>query len=121
MLSMFAGFSFQWPPAVTFLYHAFSLVNFNFELLAPDCTVSLNYEVKWYVVESLPGILLVSVCVVIGVTRTLQWAQRYFFGRLPFGALSTLNLIDVCIGVFISGLFMLYYGKTRREAQPALT
>ena len=111
VLSMFAGFNFQWPPAVTGLYHAFSLVNFNFELLAPECSVSLNYEAKWYIVESLPVILLISVCVVIGATRALQWGERYFLGRLPFGALSTLNLIDVCIGIFISGLFMLYFGK----------
>ena len=121
MLSMFAGFNFQWPPAVTGLYHAFSLVNFNFELLAPECSVSLNYEAKWYIVESLPVILLASVCVVIVATRTLQWGQRYFLGRLPFGALSTLNLIDVCIGIFISGLFMLYFGKEHQEVPLTLS
>ena len=111
MLSMFAGFNFQWPPAVTGLYHAFSLINFNFELLAPECSVTLNYEAKWYIVESLPAILVGSVGVVIVSTRLLQWGQRRVLGRLPFGALSTLNLIDVCIGIFISGLFMLYFGK----------
>ncbi len=47
VLSMFAGFGFDWPPSVKALYNAFSLINFNFELLAPECSVSINYEAKW--------------------------------------------------------------------------
>ena len=47
VLSMFAGFNFDWPPEVLALFDAFSLVNFNFELLAPECSVSLNFEAKW--------------------------------------------------------------------------
>jgi hypothetical protein len=49
VLSMFAGFGFDWPPAIMAIYNAFSLVNFNFELLAPECSVSLNFEIKWWV------------------------------------------------------------------------
>ncbi len=49
MLSMFAGFGFDWPPAVKALFNAFSLINFNFELLAPECSVSINFETKWCV------------------------------------------------------------------------
>jgi hypothetical protein len=29
------------------IFDAFSLVNFNFELLAPECSVSINFEAKW--------------------------------------------------------------------------
>ena len=49
VLSMFAGFGFDWPPAIKGIFNAFSLVNFNFELLAPECSVSLNFEAKWFV------------------------------------------------------------------------
>ncbi len=49
MLSMFAGFGFDWPAPVMAIYNAFSLVNFNFELLAPECSVSINFETKWCV------------------------------------------------------------------------
>ena len=77
--------------------------------------MSLNYEAKWYIIESLPLILFCGICVVIAGTRTLQWCQQVLFGRLPFGALSTLNLIDVCIGIFISGLFMLYLGTVHND------
>ncbi len=51
MLSMFAGFGFNWPPAIKAIFNAFSLVNFNFELLAPECSVSLNFETKWCVAD----------------------------------------------------------------------
>jgi hypothetical protein len=49
VLSLFANFGFEWPPAVLAVYNAFSLLNFNFELLAPECSVSLNFEAKWCV------------------------------------------------------------------------
>ncbi len=32
------------------------------------------------------------------------------FHTLPFGAMSNLSLSDICVGVLISGLFMLYFG-----------
>jgi hypothetical protein len=47
VLSMFAGFGFDWPPSIKAIFNAFSLLNFNFELLAPECSVSLNFETKW--------------------------------------------------------------------------
>jgi hypothetical protein len=47
VLSMFAGFGFDWPPTIKGIFNVFSLVNFNFELLAPECSVSLNFEAKW--------------------------------------------------------------------------
>jgi hypothetical protein len=48
VLSLFAGFGFDWPPVIKSIFNAFSLINFNFELLAPECSVSLNFEAKWY-------------------------------------------------------------------------
>ena len=47
VLSMFGGFGFDWPPAVKSIYSALSIVNFNFDLLAPECSVSLSFETKW--------------------------------------------------------------------------
>jgi hypothetical protein len=47
VLSMFLGFNFDWPPAIKGIFNLFSLVNFNFELLAPECSVSINFEAKW--------------------------------------------------------------------------
>ena len=107
---MFSGFGFKWPSELVALYNAFSLVNFNLELLAPECSVTINYEQKWYVVQLLPIILLGGIVVVMAATRALQLVQQHVFHVLPFGALSKHSLTDVCIGIFISGLFMLYFG-----------
>ena len=112
-LSMFSSFGFDWPPTVRALLDVFSLLNFNFELLAPECTVTLNYETKWYIVELLPAILLGGIVVVVAFTRILQEVQRVVLRRLPFGALSNVSLVDVCIGIFISGTFMMYLGMQR--------
>jgi hypothetical protein len=49
VLSMFAGFGFDWPPFIKAIFNAFSLLNFNFELLVPECSLSVNFETKWCV------------------------------------------------------------------------
>ncbi len=110
VLSMFSGFGFRWPPEVLDLFSAFSIINFNLELLAPECSVNIAFENKWYVVQSLPLLLLAGIAVVMTVTRTIQWVQQHVFRVLPFGALSQHSLLDSCIGILISGVFMLYFG-----------
>ncbi len=42
-------------------------------------------------------------------TKLLQEVQRRVLKMLPFGALSELNLLDVCIGIFITGTYYLYF------------
>ena len=77
----------------------------------------ISYAVA-HIIHHRPGswgelllILLVGIVVVMAVTRAIQLAQQHVFHTLPFGALSKLSLTDVCIGIFISGLFMLYFGE----------
>jgi hypothetical protein len=66
--------------------------------------------IRRYVVQSLPLILLGGIAVVMAGTKVLQLVQSKVFHVLPFGALSATSLSDVCIGILISGLFMLYFG-----------
>jgi hypothetical protein len=47
---------------------------------------------------------------VMAVTRALQLVQSKVFHVLPFGALSNVSLLDICVGIFVSGVFMLYFG-----------
>ena len=106
---MFAAFEFDWPPGLMAIFNAFSLASFNLEMLAPECSFSVNYEAKWLVTQLLPLILLGAVGWVLLSTRLVQWLQRTVFHVLPFGALAELNMIDVCIGVTISGSYYLYF------------
>jgi hypothetical protein len=77
VLSMFAGFGFDWPPAIRAIFNALSLVNFNFELLAPECTVKVNFEARWYVVLRLLG-RVSSGCSSLGSAQwsDCQWVWR---------------------------------------------
>ncbi len=66
-----------------------------------------------YIVQALPLFLIGGILFVMLVTRALQLVQSKVFHVLPFGALSNLSLVDVCMGIFVSGVFMLYFGASR--------
>jgi hypothetical protein len=62
-------------------------------------------------VQALPALLVGGILFVMGATRLLQFVQSRVFHVLPFGALGSLTLSDVCVGILISGLFMMYFGE----------
>jgi hypothetical protein len=105
---MFSNMEFAWPSALLSLYRGLSLVNFNLELLAPECSFAVNFEQKWFVTQLLPLILGASILLVLAATKALQWIQRVLFKVLPFGATMDTSLVDVCIGIFITGVYHLY-------------
>ncbi len=113
VMSMFGGFEFDWPPEVLSLFNTLTLFNFDFDLLAPECSISVGFEEKWYAVQCLPLLMIVGIVVVLGVTRALQCIQRRVFHVLPFGAMSNMSLEDICIGMGFTGLFMMYFGTRR--------
>ena len=112
-MSIFSAFQFQWSPALLSLYNSVSLASFNLELLAPECSFSVNYLDKWLVTEALPVLLLLAVFVVLAATRLLQFVQRKVFKVVPFGAAGEMNLVDVCVGISISGSYYLYFRTCR--------
>lgn len=85
-----------------------------------ECSLSVNFEAKWYIVEALPIMLAGSIVVVVLGVRLLQWAQRTMLRRLPFGATSDTSLTDVVIGIFITGLFYLYFRTSLFELSSRL-
>ena len=109
VLSIFTEFKFDWPPALMSIYRSLSLAAFNLELLAPECSFTVDYEAKWLVTQALPLLLVCAVAIVLVLTRLLQWIQRTVFRVLPFGAAGDVNLTDVCIGILISGSYYLYF------------
>ncbi len=69
--------------------------------------------------QSLPLILVGGILLVMVATRGVQLVQFHVMHTLPFGALSQLNLVDTCLGVLVSGLFMMYFGVFVRQARAA--
>ena len=41
--AMFVAFNFNWPTALHDVFASMSLLNFNIELVAPECSVSWTY------------------------------------------------------------------------------
>jgi hypothetical protein len=62
------------------------------------------------VIQSLPLILVGGVVLVLVGCRALQWLQEFVFHVVPFGKLTNFNVTDACVGILVSGLFMLYFG-----------
>jgi hypothetical protein len=61
-------------------------------------------------VQSLPLILVGGITIVMAATRVVQLVQRHVLHVFPFGSLGQFSLPDVCIGILVSGLFMMYFG-----------
>jgi hypothetical protein len=110
-LSMFAQIKLNWPPSVMQLFNSLSALNFNIDLLAPECNLTINFEAKWYIVQAVPLVLLAGIVLVFLTVRLLQLLQSKLLKRLPFGALAAQSLVDVSVGVMISGTFILYLGN----------
>ncbi len=60
--------------------------------------------------QSLPLILVGGIAVVMIATRVVQLVQTHVLHVLPFGSLGQFSLLDVCTGILVSGLFMIYFG-----------
>jgi hypothetical protein len=56
-LSVTSAFRLNWPSSFRSLLGIFSSLNFNIEIIAPECTVNAGYWDKWWIVLSLPFIM----------------------------------------------------------------
>jgi hypothetical protein len=63
------------------------------------------------IVQSLPLMLVGGIAIVMTATRVLQLVQTHVLHVLPFGSLGHFSMRDVCAGIFVSGLFMMYFGE----------
>jgi hypothetical protein len=60
--------------------------------------------------------LLGGVALALVGTKALQTVQSKVFHVVPFGVLTKFNILDACVGILVSGSFMLYFGTfTRRH------
>jgi hypothetical protein len=64
-----------------------------------------------YVIQALPLMLVGGVVLALMGTRLLQTVQSKVFHVIPFGLLSKFNITDACVGILVSGAFMLYFGR----------
>lgn len=54
VLALFGTARVAWPPELLRLYHALSIFNLNLELTAPECSLDVTFERKWWFTMALP-------------------------------------------------------------------
>ncbi|KNC49889.1 uncharacterized protein AMSG_06186 [Thecamonas trahens ATCC 50062] len=57
IIAVMASFKLRWPSAVLKVFDFFSVLNFNVDLLATDCSVEYPYAFKWGVTMAAPLLL----------------------------------------------------------------
>ena len=80
-LSMFKSFAFSWPRVVDVTLSATAASTFNIDLVSPECSISITFVEKWYILQVFP--VICASCLVFGIlTSTVvsearhMWAQR---------------------------------------------
>jgi hypothetical protein len=58
VISITAAFQLDWPAGLQSVFNGLSSLNFNVQLVAPECTVGASYWDKWWVVMTLPEIMM---------------------------------------------------------------
>ena len=76
ILSLLGGLNVQWPSSVSRVLLSFSLVNFNIELFAPECSVSSAYGSKYLFLAGIPLLLLGTMGLIFGVVNVVVWVAR---------------------------------------------
>ena len=98
IVAMFAAFDFAWPVALRRSLNSVSASNFNLQILAPECSVTWSFKQRFYITQSIPVLMFVSLGVMGGVIyvdyvnftpKTKPWSARQdaayqSFGRLGF-------------------------------------
>ena len=80
-ISMFKAFAFSWPSAINVTLAATAASTFNIDLVSPECSISITFVQKWYILQVFPVICVA--CLVFGIiTSTIAveamrwWRQR---------------------------------------------
>ncbi len=68
--------------------------------------------------QSLPLMLLAGVGLVLAAAKTLQFVQSRLLHRVSSLSLSKFNVVDVCVGILVSGSFMMYFGNVMHPSEP---
>ena len=61
VLSLFGQIGIVWPSPISDILEVMSLFNFNPEIVAPECTVEMEYSTKWYISMAIPFVSLIFI------------------------------------------------------------
>ncbi|KAJ3442000.1 hypothetical protein M0812_14022 [Anaeramoeba flamelloides] len=58
VIAILPKLDYNWPIKLTDYFQFFSIINFNIDFLALECSINLIYEEKWFIIMLLPFILI---------------------------------------------------------------
>ncbi|KAJ3442001.1 hypothetical protein M0812_14023 [Anaeramoeba flamelloides] len=58
VIAILPKLDYNWPIKLINFFQFFSIINFNIDFLALECSINLNYEEKWFIIMLLPFILI---------------------------------------------------------------
>ncbi|KAJ3433975.1 insulin-like growth factor binding proteinn-terminal [Anaeramoeba flamelloides] len=58
VIAILPKLEFNWPIKLVNFFQFFSLLNFNIDFLALECTINLSYTEKWFIIMLMPFILI---------------------------------------------------------------
>ncbi|KAJ3437471.1 hypothetical protein M0812_16634 [Anaeramoeba flamelloides] len=64
VIAILPKLEFNWPIKLINFFQFFSIVNFNIDFLALECSINLNYTEKWFIIMLLPFILILILFII---------------------------------------------------------
>ncbi len=112
VIAMFGAFNFHWPPLASGLFSTMSAAAFNLQVLAPDCLAQWTVLQKWFLVQSLPPIVLAAcagTATVVAIVRRVivarqRRANRWGIAVRHLEVGNAASLYDTLYGIFFAGL-----------------
>jgi hypothetical protein len=74
---MFANFNFAWPVALRGIFNTVSASNLNLQLLAPECSLKLDFQQQWFGVAILPLLIISALATLGGVLVVTHRVRLY--------------------------------------------
>lgn len=72
IIAVYPKISQDWSPEMLSFFDAISIANLNIDLFSPECSVPVDYFTKWAVLQLIPVILGVSLCIVYVVAGKIK-------------------------------------------------
>jgi hypothetical protein len=112
VLALFAQIGITWPDPIPQIFGYFSFLNFNPEIIAPECTISMPYEAKWYLSMAVPFILF---CSIGSVHFFVQFVKPYFTDEGI--SEQDLNILSRTTSVWVSLATVFYLSVTKKSLE----
>jgi hypothetical protein len=97
-LASYKHIDLQWTPAALMVIKSSSTVNFNLQLVSPDCSLPLPHSTKWFAQQSIPIVLMMIYLVVYlpFYLLGLCWQRKSWKLVIPQMKGTFLTILNLC-------------------------